>query len=79
MSKEPPHPYVLTTIGMCDNCGERLYRPQPGAGVISRGASGRWTVVFWLCHNCAPVDQCMTDEELAQWVDENYPNDYVEI
>jgi hypothetical protein len=40
--------YVSMDILCCDFTNKRYKRPVQGAGVVARGATGRWCVVMWI-------------------------------
>lgn len=67
-------------ITECDDCLEKFHYPVDGIGIVGRGASGRWCVVMWVCNQHGINDKdIMTDEQMAQYIADNYPGDWADL
>jgi hypothetical protein len=71
--------YVHTKISQCDACGTTFKGYVDGVGAVARGATGRWCVVMWLCHDCIPNVNVITAEEFDQYLAIVHPNDYSDL
>ena len=73
--------YIKMMVSECDYTDRKYEAPVEGAGILVRGASGRWCIVMWVGPEYLKETNTnvILPEEALREIRKIYPNAHVEF